>query len=491
MMDIIVPIVSVAGTNWVMLDVTPIGLGSKKVRSVARALGVEHNQVVGHIKGGVSLRRGMQALIAAGLQPLQDGGPSLEAIDVRAHADLVSLEAACALFISRPEMRSTAWYSSPWKSSRFVNLEQLLALSQRVDAAAKKAATLMADVDLQPQALVQSCDNCGLVAEPGAAPMPCCGLCHRATYCSKYCQRKHWSLHKPTCGKPADGVTSHPCAKCGVGRSKTAPVLRCSRCCVTVYCNADCQRGHWVLHKEVCVQRAPTAGAGDSGTAAASGSDSDDAVGTDPDSDMGDIIAGTCALGVEVPKSREDCGALAASVLSQARGAHVCSLGCGLGIGTVCPIQRWACRTSSVDLTKLTTLQFEQALEGNSGIVVRFIRVVISHVTSQCRMTYGSVRGRPWPVHPDWLHQAEATVGIAFVVDDAEWDSGADPKAEPGEGLVTITGAELSFSFRVLPQVVQFFLPLITSVPLCRGVSGASHGVNSKYFTFFLKHHRG
>jgi hypothetical protein len=37
---------------------------------------------------------------------------------------------------------------------------------------------------------------------------------------------------------------------------------RCSRCQVTRYCNADCQRAHWGAHKKVCRrdQRAATRG---------------------------------------------------------------------------------------------------------------------------------------------------------------------------------------------------------------------------------------
>jgi len=38
------------------------------------------------------------------------------------------------------------------------------------------------------------------------------------------------------------------CGNCG----ELKAVLRCSRCRLTSYCNRDCQKAHWKLHKKLC-----------------------------------------------------------------------------------------------------------------------------------------------------------------------------------------------------------------------------------------------
>ena len=46
------------------------------------------------------------------------------------------------------------------------------------------------------------------------------------------------------CGNPS-------CAK--PGNVKDATLARCSACRVIAYCSGECQRGHWKLHKTVCM----------------------------------------------------------------------------------------------------------------------------------------------------------------------------------------------------------------------------------------------
>lgn len=42
------------------------------------------------------------------------------------------------------------------------------------------------------------CDNCG-EQEETQGDFKDCGACHKACYCSKACQRKHWKVHKKEC----------------------------------------------------------------------------------------------------------------------------------------------------------------------------------------------------------------------------------------------------------------------------------------------------
>jgi len=43
-----------------------------------------------------------------------------------------------------------------------------------------------------------------------------------------------------------------PCAACGEERG----VKKCSRCHFDAYCDQECQRAHWFVHKKYCKQKA-------------------------------------------------------------------------------------------------------------------------------------------------------------------------------------------------------------------------------------------
>jgi hypothetical protein len=47
-----------------------------------------------------------------------------------------------------------------------------------------------------------------------------------------------------------DFLKPESCALCGTVPDKL--LLRCTRCKVSKYCNAECQKGHWKIHKRQC-----------------------------------------------------------------------------------------------------------------------------------------------------------------------------------------------------------------------------------------------
>lgn len=56
-------------------------------------------------------------------------------------------------------------------------------------------------------------------------------------------------------GGPAPA--SQTCSSCGAEAGPERSLLRCSRCQVVWYCNAQCQKDHWKAHKEICKRVAP------------------------------------------------------------------------------------------------------------------------------------------------------------------------------------------------------------------------------------------
>jgi tetratricopeptide (TPR) repeat protein len=90
-------------------------------------------------------------------------------------------------------------------------------------------------------------------------------------YCSKECQSKHWPLHKIPCKESKTkkqeleaakekekkreekeaaeirAVRNPPCAFCGGVSFET-----CSGCGFVHYCDRDCQKKHWPVHKIPC-----------------------------------------------------------------------------------------------------------------------------------------------------------------------------------------------------------------------------------------------
>ena len=107
---------------------------------------------------------------------------------------------------------------------------------------------------------------CGSCNKPLAVYHLRCSRCQTMTYCNTECQRTHWKLHKKACkasvvkaAQPttavATSISAHkvPCEMCS---SLNERPLHCSGCQTVSYCNADCQRAHWKLHKKACKDRA-------------------------------------------------------------------------------------------------------------------------------------------------------------------------------------------------------------------------------------------
>jgi hypothetical protein len=113
-----------------------------------------------------------------------------------------------------------------------------------------------------------------------------CGLCLKAYYCTKECQKSHWRQHKATCdrggGEPpgsassaADSALPHAtqhddasvnapasgwagaCHFCAKSEVQVADRLkRCDRCRSVAYCSVECQRSDWKAHKKECAKPA-------------------------------------------------------------------------------------------------------------------------------------------------------------------------------------------------------------------------------------------
>jgi TPR repeat protein len=105
----------------------------------------------------------------------------------------------------------------------------------------------------------KSCGSCNSKLE---RPLYCSG-CNRISYCDEVCQRAHWKSHKNDCifttgtGASTDSSLTDStsldmaCEACrGILKDKDS--MRCGGCQTVSYCNADCQRAHWKVHKKTC-----------------------------------------------------------------------------------------------------------------------------------------------------------------------------------------------------------------------------------------------
>lgn len=68
-----------------------------------------------------------------------------------------------------------------------------------------------------------------------------CGQCKFVYFCNEECQRKAWSVHKKHCGRDLFCI----CANCG----KENIPLSCADCPVK-YCSDECMKIHQPLHKK-------------------------------------------------------------------------------------------------------------------------------------------------------------------------------------------------------------------------------------------------
>ena len=104
-----------------------------------------------------------------------------------------------------------------------------------------------------------ACSYCSKVS----SSLKKCTLCHAAQYCDKECQTKHWKIHKLQCksepvdlstspSKSADAELEHESQKCSFCSRQAKELKKCTRCNNTQYCDRTCQQKHWASHKNTC-----------------------------------------------------------------------------------------------------------------------------------------------------------------------------------------------------------------------------------------------
>jgi hypothetical protein len=91
-----------------------------------------------------------------------------------------------------------------------------------------------------------SCANCGKHGHDSETErkLLICARCKAIFYCNPECQKEHWPVHKQACKL----VT---CQKCGKMETSTK-FPKCARCQKVFYCGRDCQSADWVDHKNSC-----------------------------------------------------------------------------------------------------------------------------------------------------------------------------------------------------------------------------------------------
>lgn len=81
-----------------------------------------------------------------------------------------------------------------------------------------------------------------------------CSQCKRIAFCSEKCNDDHWAVHREECGKHLDSkhrinfTSSISCGYCFRDNAEK----QCTRCHKARYCNVECQKKHWKVHKESC-----------------------------------------------------------------------------------------------------------------------------------------------------------------------------------------------------------------------------------------------
>ena len=103
----------------------------------------------------------------------------------------------------------------------------------------------------------EKCGYCGM--HETVTSFQLCGGCKTQRYCSRKCQRAHWSVHRVTCKKHRTGGGGSPepvlrrreCGYCGMRESVVSFQL-CAGCKTQRYCSRKCQRAHWSVHRVAC-----------------------------------------------------------------------------------------------------------------------------------------------------------------------------------------------------------------------------------------------
>jgi formamidopyrimidine-DNA glycosylase len=90
-----------------------------------------------------------------------------------------------------------------------------------------------------------------------------CGVCKAAYYCDGDCQKANWQLHKQVCStvkmnsdklQASLRVPAKKQRRCEQCDVTTAGQImyKCGACLSVYYCDRDCQGANWQLHKLVC-----------------------------------------------------------------------------------------------------------------------------------------------------------------------------------------------------------------------------------------------
>ena len=98
---------------------------------------------------------------------------------------------------------------------------------------------------------VQSCNSCTALETPDGGELLKCP-CRTACYCSKECQRSHWMVHKKVCPGAVADNTMQSCNSCTAWETPDGGDLLKCPCRTAFYCSKECQRSHWEVHKKVC-----------------------------------------------------------------------------------------------------------------------------------------------------------------------------------------------------------------------------------------------
>ena len=103
-----------------------------------------------------------------------------------------------------------------------------------------------------------SSGKCSYCSKSSAHQLKKCSQCHSVQYCDEDCQKKHWKVHKHHCKLIHDEEgkhqvdESHVTAKCSYCSKTSKQLKNCTRCHAVQYCGKECQMKHWTDHKRWC-----------------------------------------------------------------------------------------------------------------------------------------------------------------------------------------------------------------------------------------------